>query len=143
VHASFGSFCAQLAEAGVVDDRVVVRRVACVLDCGLAVHPDLVAAQIEGGIAFGLSAALLQEITIEDGQVQQGNFDSYRVLRMHECPRIDVEILTSDHPPSGVGEVAVPPIAPAVANAIFAATGVRLRTMPLQAAWQQRPRGPT
>ncbi|WP_052555553.1 xanthine dehydrogenase family protein molybdopterin-binding subunit [Enhygromyxa salina] len=141
VHASFGSYCGQLVEAGVIEDRIVVRRVACVIDCGLAVHPDLVTAQIEGGIIFGLSAALWQQITIEGGEVQQGNFDSYRVLRMHECPQIQVEIASSDHPPTGVGEVGVPPIAPALANAIFAATGVRLRDMPLQAAWDQRDRG--
>jgi CO/xanthine dehydrogenase Mo-binding subunit len=135
VHECFGSVCAQVVEAGVVDDRIEVARVWCVVDCGRAVHPDLVRAQIEGGCIFGMSAALWQEITVEGGAVLPGNFDSYRLLRMRECPQIEVEIIDSTAPPSGVGEVGVPPIAPALANAIFAATGVRLRRLPLQAAW--------
>lgn len=137
VHECFGSVCAQVIEARVIDDRIEVARVSCVVDCGRAVHLDLVRAQMEGGIIFGLSAALWQEIEIEGGAVLPGNFDRYRLLRMHECPQIEVEIIDSAEHPSGVGEVAVPSVAPALANAIFAATGVRLRRLPLQPAWRQ------
>jgi isoquinoline 1-oxidoreductase beta subunit len=137
IHECFGSVCAQVIEARVIDGRIEVARVWCVIDCGRPVHPDLIRGQMEGGIIFGLSAALWQEIEIEDGAVVPGNFDRYRLLRMHECPQIEVEIIDSDEHPSGVGEVGVPPTAPALANAIFAATGVRLRRLPLQAAWEQ------
>ena len=112
--------------------------VLCVIDCGIAVNPDGVRAQMESAVVFGLSAALDQEITLADGVIQQDNFDSYRALRMAECPEIVVKILDSDAAPTGAGEPGLPPIAPAVANAIFAATGVRLRRMPLQQAWNQR-----
>jgi hypothetical protein len=98
------------------------------------VNPDVVRAQVEGGILFGLSAALDQAITIKDGVVQERNYDTFPSLRMHETPQIDVTILDSDEKPTGIGEPAVPPIAPAVANALFALTGKRLRTLPLQAA---------
>jgi CO/xanthine dehydrogenase Mo-binding subunit len=135
-HTSFGTEVAEVADVEIVDGRIRVKKVYCAVDCGVAVNPDGVRAQMEGAIVFGLSAALGQEITMVDGVVQQTNFDSFPALRMHECPEIVVEILDSDEAPSGVGEPGLPPIAPAVANAIFAATGVRLRRMPLQKAWE-------
>jgi len=102
------------------------------------INPDIVRAQLEGAIIFGLSAALDQQITLVDGVVQQRNFDTFPVLRMHESPEIVVDILPSDDRPTGVGEPGLPPIAPAVANAMFQLTGVRLRRMPLQLAWNER-----
>jgi CO/xanthine dehydrogenase Mo-binding subunit len=137
-HASFGTEVAEVAEVEIVDGRIRVRKVFCAVDCGVAVNPDVVRAQMEGAIIFGLSAALDQEITMVDGVVQQKNFDTFPALRMFECPEIVVEILDSDEPPTGVGEPGLPPIAAAVANAIFAATGVRLRRMPLQKSWSNR-----
>jgi len=131
-HESFASHVAQMAEISVTDGTIKVERVVCVIDCGLAVNPDIVRAQMESGIVFGLSAALHGEITIEDGAVKQSNFHDYPVLRMSECPAIEVYIVESSEPPSGVGEPGVPPIAPAVANAVFAATGKRLRELPLR-----------
>ncbi|MBI3450145.1 MAG: xanthine dehydrogenase family protein molybdopterin-binding subunit [Acidobacteria bacterium] len=133
--ASFGSYVAQVAEVSVADDGTIrVHRVVCAVDCGRVVNPDTVAAQMEGGIVFGLSAALYGEITLDKGRVQQRNFDEYPVLRMDAMPEVEVHIVPSDEEPSGVGEPAVPVIAPAVANALFAATGRRLRRLPLRAA---------
>jgi isoquinoline 1-oxidoreductase subunit beta len=135
LHESFGSVVAQVADVTVAaDNSVRVTRVHCVIDCGFPVNPDVIRQQMESGIIFGLSAALHGEITIENGQVAQGNFDGYRPLRMQECPEIIVDIIPSTAHPEGVGEPAVPPIAPAVANAIFAATGQRLRSLPLRLA---------
>lgn len=131
-HASFASHVAQMAEISVTNGTIKVERVVCVIDCGLAVNPDIVRAQMESGIVFGLSAALHGEITIEDGAAKQSNFHDYPVVRMNECPEIEVYIVESAEPPSGVGEPGVPPIAPAVANAVFAATGKRLRELPLR-----------
>ena len=135
VHSSFGSVCAQVVEAGVVEGRIVVRRVACTLDCGRVINPSLVRAQMEGAIVYGLSAAIHQTLDIEAGAVVQGNFNDYPLLRMLECPEIRVELLASEGPPEGVGEPGVAPIGPALANALFAATGLRLRQLPLQAAY--------
>lgn len=132
VHESFFTTVAQIAEISVVDDVIRVHRVVCAVDCGLAVNPDIVRAQMESGIIFGLTAALYGEITIEDGAVVQSNFHDYRLLRMNEAPEIEVYIVPSAEPPTGVGEPGVPPIAPAVANAVFMATGKRLRRLPLQ-----------
>ncbi len=133
LHESFGSVVAQVAEVTVsARQDVRVTRVVAVVDCGLAVNPNIIRQQIEGGIVFGLSAALHGEITIIDGQVQQHNFHDYPAIRLPECPNIITEIVASAEPPEGVGEIAVPPIAPAVANAIFAATGQRLRALPLR-----------
>jgi len=132
MHESFASHVAQMAEVSVTDGAIKVERVVCVIDCGLAVNPDIVRAQMESGIVFGLSAALHGEITFEDGAVKQSNFHDYPVLRMSECPQIEVYIVENAEPPSGVGEPGVPPIAPAVANAVFAATGKRLRELPLR-----------
>jgi isoquinoline 1-oxidoreductase beta subunit len=105
--------------------------VVCAVDCGLAVNPDVIRAQMEGGIGFGLSAALHGEISIEDGRARQSNFDDYKLLRMAEMPKVEVHIVQSELAPSGVGEPGVPPIAPAVVNALFAATGKRIRKLPI------------
>lgn len=137
-HQSFDTEVGEVAEVELVGGRIKVRRVYCVVDCGIAVNPSIVRAQMEGAIIFGLSAALDQEITLVDGKVTQTNFDTFPALRMFEAPEIIVEILDSDHDPSGVGEPGLPPIAAAVANAMFALTGVRLRRMPLQRAWNER-----
>ncbi|MEL7304447.1 MAG: molybdopterin cofactor-binding domain-containing protein [Myxococcota bacterium] len=137
-HTSFGSEVAQVAEVGVVDDMITVRRVFCVIDCGLAINPDVVKAQMEGSIIFGLSAALQEQIEIRDGEVQQSNFHNYPVLRMHQAPEIHVRILEGEPEPEGVGEPGLPPIGPAVANGLYRATGVRLRSLPLQPAWERR-----
>ncbi len=138
-HTSFESEVAEVAEVEIVDGRIRVRKVYCAVDCGIAVNPDIVRAQIEGAVIFGLSAALQQEITIVDGVIQQRNFDTFPPLRMMDAPAIEVEILQSAEDPTGVGEPGLPPIGAAVANAVFAATGVRLRRLPLQAAWADEP----
>ncbi len=133
VHESFGSVVAQVAEISIENERPRVHKVWAAVECGLAINPDGVRAQIEGAIVFGLSTAVAdQEITVKAGRVQQSNFHDYRVLRMNECPDIEVEIIASDAAPSGVGEPGVPPVAPAVANAVFALTGQRLRELPLK-----------
>ncbi len=129
-HFSFESYVTQVAEVSVSEGRVRVHRVVCAVDCGRVVHPDGVAAQVEGGIAFGLSA-LKNEITLADGRVRQTNFGDYEPLRIHEMPEVEVHIVQSDEPPTGMGEPAVPPIAAAVTNAVFALTGKRLRRLPI------------
>ncbi len=131
-HESFGSAVAQIAEVEVKGTQLRVTRVWCAVDCGLAVNLDSVRAQMESGIIFGLSAALHGEITLQDGAVAQSNFHDYPVLRITECPEIHVDVATGGEMPSGVGEPGVPPIAPAVANAVFRACGQRLRRLPLQ-----------
>jgi len=131
-HFSFDSYVAQVAEVSVdKDGGVHVHKVVCAVDCGRVINPDSVIAQMQGGIVFGLSAALKDEITFENGRVQQGNFHNYPMLRMNESPEIEVHIMPSSEPPTGVGEPGVPPVAPAVANAIFAATGKRIRRLPI------------
>jgi isoquinoline 1-oxidoreductase beta subunit len=134
VHESFRSYVAQVAEVSVADGRLRVHRVTCAIDCGLAVNPGGVKAQMEGGIIFGLTAFLYGEISLEKGRVIQGNFHDYKMVRMNEAPRIDVYIVDSNEKMGGAGEPGVPPVAPAVANAIFAATGNRVRKLPLQAS---------
>ncbi|TMG86860.1 MAG: xanthine dehydrogenase family protein molybdopterin-binding subunit [Betaproteobacteria bacterium] len=135
VHESFNSYVAQVAEVTVTPDgKFSVDRVICAVDCGIAVTPDVVRAQMEGGIGFGLSAALYSEISLKDGVVEQSNFHQYPVLRIGQMPKVEVHIVASNEKPSGVGEPATPVIAPAVANAIAAATGKRLRTLPLTLA---------
>ena len=132
---SFNTFVAEVAEVTVKADKsFTVDRVVCAVDCGIAVNPDVVRAQMEGGIGFGLSAALYGKITLKDGEVEQSNFHDYPVLRINEMPKIDVHIVPSTEKPSGVGEPGVPPIAPAVANALAAATGQRIRNLPLKLA---------
>jgi isoquinoline 1-oxidoreductase beta subunit len=132
---SFNTAVAQVAEVSIgKDGKIKVDRVVCAVDCGIAVNPDQVRSQMEGGIGFGLGAVLRNAITLADGRVEQGNFDSYVPLRLSDMPRIDVYVIDSGAHPSGVGEAGVPPIGPAVANAIFAATGRRLRDLPLSNA---------
>lgn len=132
----YGSLTAQVAEVSVAADHALrIHRVSCAVDCGTAVNPDSVRAQFEGGVIFALSAAALGEITIAGGRVQQSNFHDYPVVRMAQAPRVDVEILESPaEAVGGAGEPPVPPLAPAVANAIFAATGTRVRRLPLSAS---------
>jgi CO/xanthine dehydrogenase Mo-binding subunit len=130
-HACFGSFCAQAVELS-VDNGLRVHRVVSAIDCGRVVNPDLVAAQMESGVIYGLSAALDQRIDIEKGAVVQSNFHDHPLLRMNEAPRVDTVIVPSEARPTGVGELAVPPIAAALGNALFAATGVRLRRLPMR-----------
>jgi isoquinoline 1-oxidoreductase beta subunit len=135
VHESFGSVVAQVAEVTVTGDKIQVDRVVCAVDCGIAVTPDIVRAQMQSGIGYGLSAALHGKITLTDGHVDQTNFHQYEVLRINEMPRaIEVHILPSTNPPSGVGEPGTPPIAPAVANAVRAATGIKLHKLPFDLA---------
>jgi isoquinoline 1-oxidoreductase beta subunit len=132
VHESFGSLVAQVAEVSVSPaGAVTVHRVVCAVDCGPIVNPDTVRAQMESGIVFGLSAALYGRITFKDGRVEQSNFHDYPVLRMDAMPRIEVFLVESSAPMGGVGEPGTPPIAPAVANAVFAATGKRIRRLPI------------
>ncbi|MEO8029424.1 MAG: xanthine dehydrogenase family protein molybdopterin-binding subunit [Gemmatimonadota bacterium] len=126
------SVVAEVAEVSVDQGVLRVHRVVCAVDCGLVVNPDGVRAQLMGGVLFGLSAALFGAITVEKGAIVQGNFDGYRVLRMSEAPVVEVHIVPSSESPKGVGEPGLPPIAPAVANAIFAATGKRVRRLPIE-----------
>ena len=133
---SFHSIVAQVAEVEVDANRALqVRRVVCAIDCGRAINPDTVAAQMESGIVFGLSAALYGEITLKAGRVEQANFPGYDMVRMADCPAIEVHIVESGWEYlGGVGETGTPPIAPAVANAVFAATGQRVRRLPIRIA---------
>lgn len=132
LHRSFGSTVAQVAEVSVEGRTIRVHRVVCAIDCGLVVNPNIVAQQVESGVLFGLSAALHGEITIKEGRVEQSNFGDYPVLRMNEAPLVETIIMPSAEHPEGVGEPAVPPIAPAVASAVFTLTGQRLRSLPLR-----------
>ena len=132
---AFHTYVAQVTEVTVgADGKVKVDRVVCAVDCGVAVNPDVIAAQMEGGIGFGLGAALYGAITLKDGQVEQSNFDGYQVLRIDDMPKVEVHIVPSTEAPTGVGEPGVAPIGPAVANAAFAATGKRYRVLPFSAA---------
>jgi isoquinoline 1-oxidoreductase subunit beta len=129
----YSSLIAQVAEISIEDGQTKVHRITCVTDCGQTVNPRIVESQIQSGIVYGLSAALWGRITLRNGRVEQSNFNDYRVLRLNETPDIEVHILPSDAPPGGIGEAAVPPVAPALCNAIFAATGKRLRSLPISA----------
>jgi isoquinoline 1-oxidoreductase subunit beta len=136
----FATHMAHVAEVEVSKDGAVrVRRVICAVDCGTVVNPDTVQAQIQSGIIFGITAALYGQITLKDGRVEQSNFDTYQVLRMDEAPAIEVHIVESTEPPGGMGEAGTSAIVPAVANAIFAATGKRLRKMPVDSAALKQP----
>jgi isoquinoline 1-oxidoreductase beta subunit len=130
VHESFGSWVAQVAEVSVEDNRIRVHRVVAAIDCGICVNPEGVRAQLESGIVYGLSAALYGRISFKDGQVEQSNFHDYQVLRMPEMPRVDAYVVPSTAKSGGAGEPGTPPIAPAVANAVYALTKKRLRTLP-------------
>lgn len=135
ISASFGSYIAQVAEVGLDEaGRLRVYRIDCALDCGQIVNPDTVRAQVEGGILFGLSAALREEVTLRDGAVVQRNFDSYPMLGLAESPEIHVHLVASRASPGGVGEPPTPPVAPAVTNALYAASGRRIRRLPLSTA---------
>jgi isoquinoline 1-oxidoreductase subunit beta len=131
VHESFHSFVAHVAEVSVSKGKAKVERIVCAVDCGVAVNPDIIKAQMEGGIGYGLGAAMRDAITLSDGVVDQGNFDTYEPLRMSDMPQVDVHIVASAEKPTGVGEPGVPPTAPAVANAVFKATGRPILTLPL------------
>jgi isoquinoline 1-oxidoreductase beta subunit len=131
----FATYMAHVAEVEVARDGTVrVRRVVCAVDCGIPVNPDTIAAQIQSAINFGITAALYGEITLKDGRVEQGNFDTYQILRMNEAPAIEVHIVQSSEPPGGMGEAGTSCIPAAVTNAIFAATGKRLRQLPVDTA---------
>jgi isoquinoline 1-oxidoreductase beta subunit len=132
---SFGSYVAEVAEVSVRDDgQIKVHRVVAAVDCGMTVNPTIIQRQVESAIVFGLSAALYGRITFRDGKVEQGNFDAYPVLRMSEMPKVEVHIVPSTEKPGGIGEPGLPAAAPAVTNAIFAATGKRIRTLPIDPA---------
>jgi isoquinoline 1-oxidoreductase beta subunit len=135
---AFGSYLAQVAEVEVSTEGAV-RGVVCAVDCGTVVNPNTVQAQIQSGIMFGATAALYGEITLKNGRVEQTNFDTYQMLRMNEAPTIEVHIVKSAEPPGGMGETGTSAIVPAIANAIFAATGKRLRKMPVDASVLKQP----
>jgi CO/xanthine dehydrogenase Mo-binding subunit len=132
VHESFGTVVAEQVDIALENGAPVVRRVVCAVDCGVVVNPDVVRMQLESAVVFALSAALHGEITIRDGAVVQGNFDDFPLVRIDASPEVEVHFVATDRPPSGIGEPGVPPLAPALANAIFAATGKRLRELPLR-----------
>jgi isoquinoline 1-oxidoreductase beta subunit len=131
VHESFKSYVAQVAEVRIEDGQAKVDRVVCAVDCGLAINPDNIAAQIEGGIGYGLGAVLHSHVTLTDGVVDQSNFGDYEVLRFNEMPKVEVHIVPSAEPPTGIGEPGTPPVGPAVANAVAVLTGQRIRSLPM------------
>jgi isoquinoline 1-oxidoreductase/isoquinoline 1-oxidoreductase beta subunit len=130
---SFGTYVAQVVEAGIENGAIRVYKVTCSVDCGQVVNPRIVEDQIEGGILFGLTAALYGEITLENGEVQQSNFHDYPLMRQYERPEVLVDIVASSESPTGVGEPGVPPVIPALGNALFALNGKRQRSLPLRA----------
>ncbi|HIC81623.1 MAG TPA: xanthine dehydrogenase family protein molybdopterin-binding subunit, partial [Kiloniellaceae bacterium] len=132
VHESFNSYVAEVAEVTVGDDgQIKVDKVVCAVDCGVAVNPDQIKAQMEGGIGYGLSAILREAVTLDGGRVEQSNFHDYTPLRISDMPEIEVHIVPSAEAPTGVGEPGTPPIGPAVANAVYSATGQRIRELPM------------
>jgi isoquinoline 1-oxidoreductase beta subunit len=140
VQHAFGSYMAMVADVEVAKDGTVrVRRVVCAVDCGIVVNPDTVRAQIQSAAMFGITAALYGGITLKNGRVEQSNFDSYQILRMNEAPDVEVHIVPSQESPGGMGEAGVSLIVPAVTNAIFAATGKRLRTLPVDTSALKEP----
>jgi isoquinoline 1-oxidoreductase beta subunit len=137
---AFATYMAQVAEVEVSKDGTVrVRRVVCAVDCGTVVNPDTVQAQIQSAVMFGITAVLHGEITLKDGRVEQTNFDSYQILRMNEAPAVEVHIVQSPESPGGMGEAGTSAIVPAVTNAIFAATGKRVRKLPIDATALKQP----
>ena len=136
-HKSFGTWVAQVARVSVENNQIKVHEVHCAVDCGLVINPNIVKTQISSAIIYGLSATLKSKITIDDGKVVESNFDDFDVIRMDETPKIKVYLVDSDKPPKGVGEPGLPPIAPAVTNAVYAATGKRFRQLPIDLAESQ------
>ena len=131
LHESFGSIVAQVAEVSLDGSEPRVHRVWCAVDAGIVINPDTIVAQMQGGIVYGLTAALYGEITFADGEPQQSNFPDYEMIRLSTMPTIETEIIASTEAPGGAGEPGTPPIAPAVTNALFALTGQRVRDLPL------------
>ena len=129
-----GAWVAEVAEVTVEDNQLTVDRITCAIDCGLVINPQGALNQVQGGIIEGLSAALHGEITVKDGVVQQSNFHDYRFCRINEIPDINVHFIPSSDAPRGLGEGPLPPVAPAITNAIFAATGKRIRQLPIRIA---------
>lgn len=136
VQFAFGTYMAMVVDVKVEQGEVKVERVVCALDCGVVINPDTVQAQVEGAVIFGISGALWGQITLRNGRVEQGNFDDYRVLRMNETPRIETHIVASQDAPGGMGEPGTSGVMPALANAVHAATGIRIRKLPIVAALQ-------
>ncbi|HYG14019.1 MAG TPA: molybdopterin cofactor-binding domain-containing protein, partial [Methylophilaceae bacterium] len=136
VQFAFGTYLAQVAEVEVVEEEVKVKRMVCSLDCGMMVNPETIRAQMEGGIVFGISGALWGEITTKGGRVQQSNYDNYRVMRINEAPVIEVHLIESGEAPGGIGEPGTAGVAPALGNAVFAASGKRIRQLPIANAWR-------
>jgi isoquinoline 1-oxidoreductase beta subunit len=132
LHASFSSIVAQVVEASLEGGEVRVHRVVCAVDCGRIVNPDTVVAQLEGAVGFGLTSALYSEISLRDGRVEQSNFHDYKMLRMHQMPKVEVHLIASDQPPTGIGEPGVPPVAPALCNALLALTGKPIHRLPIR-----------
>ena len=132
MHEMEGTIVAEVAEVSLIDGKPHVHRVIAAIHCGVAVNPRSIEQQLEGAVTFGLSAALFGEITLEDGHVMQSNYDNYEIVRIHEAPAVEVYIVPSTDPPTGVGEPGIAPIAAAVANALFSLTGVRARRLPLK-----------
>ena len=131
-HHSFGSHVAEVAEVSISkSNKVKVHKITCVVDCGQTVNPMTIRAQMQGAIVYGLGATIKSEITVKNGQIDQSNYNDYEVLRMNEMPQVDVHIIKNNEEPGGVGEPGLPPIAPAVTNAVFAATGKRIRKLPI------------
>jgi isoquinoline 1-oxidoreductase subunit beta len=131
---SFKSIVAQVVDVEIINKKIHVRRVVSAVDCGTALHPENTKAQISSAAIYGLSAALKAKITLKDGRVEQGNFHDYPMLNLAECPQFETVIVNSGEPLGGIGEVGLPPVAPALANAVFMATGKRLRDLPLSLA---------
>jgi isoquinoline 1-oxidoreductase beta subunit len=135
IYSGWNTYLAQVAEVEVTDGREIrVRRVVCAVDCGSIINPDTVTAQIESGVVFGIGAALWGEITVKNGRVEQSNFHDYRVARMNETPPIEVHLVRNLEAPGGIGEPGTAATAPALANAVFAVTGRRIRQLPLEKA---------
>jgi isoquinoline 1-oxidoreductase beta subunit len=133
VHKSFNTYVAEVTEVSTNDKGAVsIDKVTCVVDCGIAVNPDVIRAQMEGAIGYGLGAVMRNEVTLKDGVVEQANFPQYEPLRMVDMPAIEVHITPSDKPPTGVGEPGLPPAGPSLANAIYAATGTRVTKLPMK-----------
>ncbi len=131
MHAMVGTVVAHVVQISTEENKLRIHRVDCAVDCGIAINPDTITAQLEGSIMDGLTAAIYGQITIKHGRVAQSNFDNYRMMRLPQTPKITVSIIEGADEPGGVGEPGVSPIAPALLNAIFAATGKRIRSLPL------------